>query len=98
MELIRAVQLAREAFANLEAEIDLSIDIEIVDSTNLLELLDSMDVVGLIMETEALIEAETQRYVPLANDKSFDADGSPLRSFGSWVAYILDRVAEENGS
>ena len=92
MELDKIRELALDAFSNLERELDVTIDIEITDSTNILEMLDSMDVVSLIMETESLVEAKVNCYVPLANDVTFDADGSPLLSFGGWLDYINKQI------
>ena len=96
MELDQIREVALQAFTNLKDELDVTIDIEIVDSTNVLELLDSMDVVSLIMETEGLVEAKIGHYVALANEETFDADGSPLLSFGAWVGYIKEMVEENN--
>ena len=90
MELDQIREVALQAFTNLKDELDVTIDIEIVDSTNVLELLDSMDIVSLIMETEGLVEAKLGHYVALANESTFDADGSPLLSFGTWVGYIVE--------
>jgi acyl carrier protein len=90
MELAQIRELALQAFVNLKEELEVTIDIEIDDATNVLELLDSMDIVNLIMETESLVEAELGNYVALANEATFDADGSPLLSFGTWVSYIVD--------
>jgi hypothetical protein len=98
MELDQIREVALQAFTNLKDELDVSIDIEIVDSTNVLELLDSMDVVSLIMETEGLVEAKLGHYVALANESTFDADGSPLLSFGTWVGYIVEMCEVSYGS
>ena len=90
MELAQIREVALQAFTNLKDELEVTIDIEIDDTTNVLELLDSMDVVSLIMETEGLVEAKLGYYVALANETTFDADGSPLLSFGTWVSYIIE--------
>ena len=90
MELAQIREVALQAFTNLKDELEVTIDIEIDDATNVLELLDSMDVVSLIMETEGLVEAKLSHYVPLANETTFDAEGSPLLSFGTWVSYIIE--------
>jgi len=90
MELTQIREVALQAFTNLKDELEVTIDIEIDDTTNVLELLDSMDVVSLIMETEGLVEAKLGHYVALANETTFDADGSPLLSFGTWVSYIIE--------
>ena len=90
MELTQIREVALQAFTNLKDELEVTIDIEIDDTTNVLELLDSMDVVSLIMETEGLVEAKLGYYVALANETTFDADGSPLLSFGTWVSYIFE--------
>jgi hypothetical protein len=98
MELEQIRELALEAFSNLKDELDVTIDIEILESTNILGLLDSMDVVSLIMETESLVEAKVNHYVALANEKSFSADGSPLLSFSTWVSYISEMMELSDGS
>tara|TARA_B110000908_G_C10109517_1_gene382362 strand:- start:544 stop:840 length:297 start_codon:yes stop_codon:yes gene_type:complete len=98
MELDQIREVALQAFTNLKDELDVTIDIEIVDSTNVLKLLDSMDVVSLIMETEGLVEAKIGHYVALANEETFDADGSPLLSFGAWVSYIIEMCEVRHGS
>ena len=90
MELTQIREVALQAFTNLKDELEVTIDIEIDDTTNVLELLDSMDVVSLIMETEGLVEAKLGHYVALANETTFDAEGSPLLSFGTWVSYIIE--------
>ena len=90
MELTQIREVALQAFANLKDELEVTIDIAIDDTTNVLELLDSMDVVSLIMETEGLVEAKLGHYVALANETTFDAEGSPLLSFGTWVSYIIE--------
>ena len=96
MELAQIREVALQAFVNLKDELEVTIDIEIVDATNVLELLDSMDIVSLIMETEGLVEARLGRYIALANESTFDADGSPLLSFDTWVDYIKEMVEENN--
>ena len=96
MELAQIREVALQAFVNLKDELEVTIDIEIVDATNVLELLDSMDIVSLIMETEGLVEALLGRYIALANESTFDADGSPLLSFNTWVGYIKEMVEENN--
>lgn len=96
MELDKLRDLALEAFSNLENELDSIVNIEISSSTNILELLDSMDVVSLIMETESLVEAKVNCYVALANEVTFDAEGSPLLSFDSWVNFIHEEVNKRN--
>ena len=98
MELTQIREVALQAFANLKDELEVTIDIAIDDTTNVLELLDSMDVVSLIMETEGLVEAKLGHYVALANETTFDAEGSPLLSFGTWVSYIIEmcEVSHDN--
>ena len=98
MELDQIREVALQAFANLKDELEVTIDIEIIDATNVLELLDSMDIVSLIMETEGLVEAKLGHYVALANESTFDADGSPLLSFGTWVGYIVEMCEVSYGS
>ena len=90
MELVQIREVALQAFLNIKDELEVNIDVEIDDDTNVLELLDSMDIVSLIMETEGLVEKEFGRYIALANEETFASDSSPLRSFSSWVTYIIE--------
>jgi len=70
--------------------VDISIEIE--DSTNIFDVLDSMDIVNLIMETEALLEEKLGYYLPLANEETFDAEKSPLLSYKSWLQFIFTLI------
>jgi hypothetical protein len=88
MELENIRLLSLQAFSNLREELDIEIDQEINDETNILDILDSMDIVNLIMETESLLEKEVGNYTPLATELTFDADMSPLLSFKSWLNFI----------
>ena len=80
MELDNINILMLSVFENLKDELNVVIEEEITESTNIFEILDSMDVVNLIMETESLLEQELGVYIPLANEETFDAEKSPLLS------------------
>jgi hypothetical protein len=56
--------------------------------TNVFDQVDSMTVVDLLLETEALLEEKTGEYVPLADETIFDASASPLRRWSDWVAHV----------
>lgn len=98
MELVQIREVALQAFSNIKDELEVNIDIEIDNDTNVLELLDSMDVVSLIIETEGLIEKLIGNYVALANEETFASESSPLLSFGSWVEYINEMCDLSNDS
>ena len=56
--------------------------------TNVFDQVDSMTVVDLLLETEALLEEKTGEYVPLADETIFDASSSPLLKWSDWVAHV----------
>jgi acyl carrier protein len=92
MELAEINVLMLNVFSNLKDELNVDIEDEIIDSTNIFEILDSMDVVNLIMETESLLEQELGFYIPLANEETFDAEKSPLISYKNWLHFIFDLI------
>ena len=61
---------------------------EITDDENLLILLDSMDVVSLIMETESEIFLRLGKSVSFANEYTFDMEKSPLSNMAKWVKFV----------
>jgi acyl carrier protein len=92
MELNKINILMLSVFENLKDELNVVIEEEITESTNIFEILDSMDVVNLIMETESLLEQELGFYIPLANEETFDAEKSPLQSYKKWLHFIFDLI------
>lgn len=98
MELTEINALMLNVFANLKDELNIDIQEEIIDSTNIFEILDSMDVVNLIMETESLLEQELGFYIPLANEETFDAERSPLLSYKQWLHFIFNVVKYNHDS
>ena len=87
-------EIVLKAFSNLEKELDVVLNQKIEDETNILDTLDSIDVVNLIMETESLVEANYGSYIPLANEESFDANLSPLLSVSNWVKHVQTMIKE----
>ena len=71
-----------------EADIDITISAEV----NLLEILDSMDLVRLIMFTEEYLFNSTGVEVQLADENTFDFEVSPLLSVSAWQAYVMQEV------
>ena len=98
MELDNINILMLSVFENLKDELNVVIEEEITESTNIFEILDSMDVVNLIMETESLLEQELGVYIPLANEETFDAEKSPLQSYKQWLHFIFDLIKGSNES
>jgi len=92
MELVELNGVLLQAFLNIKTELNVDISIEIEDSTNIFDVLDSMDIVNLIMETEALLEEKLGYYLPLANEETFDAEKSPLLSYKSWLQFIFTLI------
>ena len=90
-------EIVLKAFSNLEKELNVVLNQEIEGTTNILEILDSIDVVNLIMETESLVEAKYGSYIPLANEESFDANLSPLLSVSNWIKHVHTMIKESYG-
>ena len=90
-------EIVFKAFSNIKKELNVVIEQEIKGSTNILDILDSIDVVNLIMETESLVEDRYGVYVPLANEESFDANLSPLLSVSNWEEHVLAMIKENHG-
>ena len=59
--------------------------------TNVLEIVDSFTVVNLLLQSEMMLEAETGKYVTLADETIFDAQKSPLLKWSRWVKYVEGR-------
>tara|TARA_B100001248_G_C27373374_1_gene452867 strand:+ start:1280 stop:1579 length:300 start_codon:yes stop_codon:yes gene_type:complete len=91
-----ARRIVMKAFSNLQGEMDSKISEPLEDSSDILEILDSMDVVNLIMETESLIEQTLGHYVPLANEYSFDLAESPLLELKSWINHVFEMSNKDN--
>ena len=71
-----------------EAEIDINISAEV----NLLEVLDSMDLVRLIMFTEEHLLNNAGLELQLADENTFDYEVSPLLSLSAWESYVMQEV------
>jgi galactitol-specific phosphotransferase system IIB component len=71
---------------------ELGIDVEIDESLNLLELLDSMDLVNLIMDLEEALESATGHYIALADENTFDAGTSPFVSLEAWKKFVEEKL------
>ncbi len=69
---------------------------DIPDDFNLIETLDSMAIVGMLLEAEEKIESINGIYVTLADENLFHANKSPLIKWESWVDYV-QKKCEENG-
>jgi len=59
---------------------------------NLYEEVDSFSLVNVLLETESDVEKATGKYIPLANEKIFDASQSPFLKWTDWVSYVGDTV------
>ena len=88
MDLEKIRSLAVLSFDNIRTEVDIDLPELLNDDDNLLELLDSMDLVNLIMETESVLSIELNRNISLANEFTFDNTHSPFRAFSKWIEHI----------
>lgn len=87
-----ARSLARAALKRLAEELELDQLGPIDGDFDIFAAIDSFAIVELLMITEAMLEEETGTYVPLANEKIFDAEHSPLHSFDRWAAHIEEQM------
>jgi hypothetical protein len=78
----------REALRRVNEETKCDALEAVCAETNIFDAVDSMTIVDLLLESESLLEAETGEYVALAGESIFDAEHSPLRRWGDWVAYV----------
>ncbi len=76
-----------------EAELHIN---EIAENDNLLEIFDSMSIVTLIMETESEVSRVFGKYIPLANEHTFDREKSPFVSMANWLKFIYENVGINN--
>ena len=76
-------KLVHQALLSILDDLEIDLEAEINENSNILDILDSMDVVNLIMETEGVLESEYGNYIPLANEETFDLEMSPLLTFNS---------------
>lgn len=88
-----ARSLARVALKRLADELELDQINDIEGDFDIFEAIDSFAIVELLMITESVLEEATGSYIPLANEKIFDAEHSPLHSFDSWAAHIEEQKA-----
>jgi thioesterase domain-containing protein len=86
--------LLKEALRRVNEDVR-SRDLDAVGpETDLFDAVDSMVIVDLLLETEALLEEKTGHYVPLADETIFDARASPLLRWSDWVAHVEQRHAQ----
>lgn len=64
---------------------------------NIFESVDSFSVVNILLESELVIETLLGKYVPLANEKIFDAMESPFLKWSNWVDYVTDIAESQRG-
>jgi acyl carrier protein len=88
-----SLYIAKMAIKNLSEEMGLDLIPSSQLSHNIFDNIDSFAVVELLMITEALLEEEDGVYVPLADERIFDAEHTPLRSLEDWAAYIAEQRA-----
>ena len=61
---------------------------ELDDDFNLLDAIDSVLLVELVVSTEDFLETKLEKYVPLADENTFDWEKSPFSSINNWFSYV----------
>ena len=67
-------------------------DFDIDSDTNLLETVDSVLLVGLVVKTEDIVEQSLGRYIPLADENTFDVNKTPFVSAKAWLDYVSNSI------
>lgn len=81
--------IVRSALAQAGEELGLDhLAADVPGDFDILGSISSFAAVELLMTTEAAIETETGKYVPLADENLFDAQKSPFRRLDSWIAFV----------
>ena len=79
--------LAKESLKNIFNENNLDLP-NIKENLDLIESFDSMIIVNLLLETEKNLEKKFGKYIPLADENTFDSIKSPLKEWSEWVSFI----------
>jgi acyl carrier protein len=79
--------LAKKSLQNVCNENNLDLP-NIKENLDLIESLDSMIIVDLLLETEKNLEKKFGKYMPLADENTFDSIKSPLKEWSKWVSFI----------
>lgn len=88
-----AERIARRALEELGTEWSHGKFHEASGHFDLFAAVDSFALVELILRTEAIIESERGRYIPLADEKIMDAQETPLRSIDRWIDHVAQAMA-----
>lgn len=88
-------RVVRTALAEVGDDLGLEVlEGELAPNLNIVESISSFAVVELLLTTESKIEELTGRYIPLADEKLFDAQQSPLISLQNWIDYVQGLSAD----
>lgn len=79
--------IAKESLQNVCNENNLDLPV-IKENLDLIESFDSMIIVDLLLETEKNLEKKFGKYMPLADENTFDSNKSPLKEWSKWVSFI----------
>ena len=81
-------KLLHDALKRVTVGLDVPTLAAVTADTNVFESVDSFTIVDLLLETEVLLEAETGKYIALADETVFDAERSPLLKWSNWVEFV----------
>jgi hypothetical protein len=58
---------------------------------NIFDVLDSFNIVDILIESENILQEKLGRYVSLADENIFDASKSPFLTWSSWIFYVEEK-------
>ncbi len=86
-------QYLKEAFlaATSDQYPDLHMKMDMHPIINLFDLLDSLSIVAVLIETENLLQIKLGGHISLADETIFDASKSPFLTWSAWVSYVNEK-------
>jgi hypothetical protein len=81
----------KEAFLAATSDQYPDLYINLNPQLNIFDLLDSFNIVDVLIESENILQENLGRYVSLADEKIFDASKSPFLTWSSWISYVEEK-------
>ena len=72
--------------------VESEIEIDFNKGINLIEEVDSFDIVTMLLDIEMKLEDLRGEYISLADENLFDSNKSPLIKWDNWVNYVYKKI------